>query len=260
MREYTDFEKKVYGYDKMNETQQTIVEMLNEEQGEPRGYDCPVCNNKQKYYAWDGNGVSCKKCSCIEIRKNLELAKNSGLGKMLETKTFATYEPTTEQQQKTLAAAKKFITDENGVCFYIGGNVGTGKTHLCAAMCKEFIAGKTPVRYMVWQDWVTRLKQAIANDAEAYEVMLEEAQTAEVLFIDDLFRVKVTDADREKAHLLINYRYNLWQTEEKRYATLITSEKTLQELAEVDEAIASRIYEMAGEYKFTASGRNYRLR
>ena len=56
------------------------------------------------------------------------------------------------------------------------------------------------------------------------------------------------------AYELINYRYV------KKLTTIISSEKQLDELMEIDSAIAGRINEMAGNYLIKIKGKDKNLR
>lgn len=81
-----------------------------------------------------------------------------------------------------------------------------------------------------------------------------------MLFIDDFFKDdNPTKADIQNAFEIINARYTNNKT-----ITLISSERTVDELKQIDEAIASRIFEMAdfGEYAISVGRqqeRNYRF-
>ena len=119
---------------------------------------------------------------------------------------------------------------------------------------------------MSWITDATRLKQNKMNP-EVYENEIRKLQNIPVLYIDDLFKGsnvdnKPTQADINLAMEIINYRYNTSRTTKQRMITIISSERTVSELREIDEALAGRIKEMAGEWIITISGKdkNYRFR
>ena len=68
-----------------------------------------------------------------------------------------------------------------------------------------------------------------------------------VLYIDDLFKTErgksPTQSDIQITFEIINTRYN-----NKNTITLFSCEKLIQDLLEIDEAIGSRIYQMAKHY------------
>ena len=77
--------------------------------------------------------------------------------------------------------------------------------------------------------------------------MMDDLKKAEVLYIDDLFKggrdmdgnyKPPTPADINAAFEIINYRYN-----SPDLITIISSERILAELNDIDEAIAGRIAE-----------------
>ena len=101
------------------------------------------------------------------------------------------------------------------------------------------------MHFCVWNDVVTSLKQNIMEDRQQYTAELEKLQTATVLYIDDFFKTNPSVADIDKAFQIINFRYNLAKANRnKRFVTIISSEKTLGQQIDIDEAIASRIAEM----------------
>ena len=85
---------------------------------------------------------------------------------------------------------------------------------------------------------------------------------AEVLYIDDLFKTEQgknpTTADINVAFEILNYRYR-----NPQLITLISSEKTIQELVRIDEAVGSRIFEMSRDFCVNIGKdikKNYRLK
>ncbi|MBQ2391281.1 MAG: ATP-binding protein, partial [Clostridia bacterium] len=146
--------------------------------------------------------------------------------------------------------------------FYFGGQVGCGKTHICTAIVGELLTKQNkPTLYMQWREDVTNLKANVMNAYE-YEGKMKAFKTVDVLYIDDLFKTEKgktpTTADINIAFEILNYRYN-----QNDLITVISSEKTAFELLEVDEAVASRIIENAGEFRIDVKNdktKNFRLR
>lgn len=110
------------------------------------------------------------------------------------------------------------------------------------------------------------LADAIDEKAEYYELevgdelYIGELKEVDVLYIDDFFKTsedsKPTAADIKLAYMILNDRYS----SEKR--TLISSEYNLVELLNIDEAVGSRIAEMAKNNVNVKreKARNYRLK
>ena len=144
------------------------------------------------------------------------------------------------------------------------GQSGSGKTHLCTAVCRHRLLSGDEVRYMPWRDTVSALK-AMSLDSEQRQQTIDNLKQAQILYIDDLFKTgraadgtnNPTGADTNIAFELLNFRYN------NHLCTIISTEKSPQELAQIDEATGSRIIEMAGSNVFSVrrdTSKNYRLR
>lgn len=114
---------------------------------------------------------------------------------------------------------------------------------------------------MRWPDDTARLK-AVKNNDEEYGPMIDRFKTVDVLYIDDFFKTekgkRPTTADINIAFELLNYRYN-----NRNLITIISSEKTIGELLDIDEGTGSRIKQRcADNYSEVKEdiNRNYRLR
>ena len=56
---------------------------------------------------------------------------------------------------------------ERQAWFFVGGQSGCGKTHICTALVGGFIKLGFSVRYLVWQEDSARLKAAILDGSYA---------------------------------------------------------------------------------------------
>ena len=153
------------------------------------------------------------------------------------------------------------VLRRNGRIFITGNS---GKTHICTAICREFLLAGKQVVYMLWRDDIVKLK-GFVNDAEAYEPLIDRFKKADVLYIDDLFKTgkttdqtmqKPTPADINAAFEIVNYRYN-----NPELLTIISSELSEDELLDIDEAIGGRIFERAKTITIARDrARNYRIK
>lgn len=213
--------------------------------------DCPVCGNSGMiHYRKDGYAYS-RECECMKARRSLRSIKASGVEDMLTRCTFETYQAPDAKREALKKSAMDFVEDSCG-WFYISGTPGSGKSHLCAAICRELINSGKEVRYMMWRDEVTRLKSVI-NEPE-YEDRMKMLKHTDVLYIDDFLKGNVTPADINLAFELLNARYN-----DSKLRTIISSERDLNDVIRIDEAVGSRIYERSRDYCKKAPKDNWRL-
>lgn len=237
----------------------TLVEGYAEQENAVVGHlgwcDCPKCKNRGYYYTVAPDKLTFSKivCECMPNRKTQMLMQRSGLGALLDVCKFEKYNKSEPWQKYLYDKAQAFLQDDKAL-FYIGGQVGCGKSFLCVSMVNEYIRQGIDCKFAVWSDIATILKQSVMQDSDKYNELLTELQQATVLYIDDFFKTKPTSADIDKAFQIINYRYNQSRISTKHYVTLISSERTPSELTQIDEAIASRIYELATrDYVLTVS-------
>ena len=234
--------------------------LYNSRRGDLTGYDCPICRNKGFVFLMKDGYEYTMECECMEKRRGKWRLKRSGLQDMAERYRFETYEAKTSWQKSILAAAECFCEEGEG-WFYIGGQVGAGKTHICTAIANRLLLQGKGVRYMIWTEEATKLK-ALKTDDENYAREINKWKTAEVLYIDDFLKTRngalPTDGDINLAFEIINARYN-----NRALRTIFSGERGLNEIMELDEAMGSRIYQRCGKYKLKigwGEGRNYRTR
>lgn len=231
------------------------VEKDNQTIGTLQGYNCPKCLNRGYTFEVDEENMRevAVPCSCLNIRKSIKLANESGLGNLFETKKFRTFVVKEDWQKELYEKAYKYATERKG-SFFVGGNSGSGKTHICTAIVRQFIMKAVASKYMLWRDESTTLK-AIVNDA-AYDDAIKIYKEIECLYIDDFLWGKPTEGDLNLAFEIINARYN------RNLPTIISSEKTIDEITKMRESLGSRIFEMVGEYNVVTGKdkkRNYRF-
>jgi DNA replication protein DnaC len=232
------------------------------------GYNCPVCKNKgfvAKLVELGGGSYShCfADCKCVEVRNSIMRMKRSGLKDIIRDYTFDKFEAVEPWQKTIKAAAMEFAKNPDG-WFFLGGQSGAGKTHLCTAICREFLLSGRSVQYMLWRDDVIQLKSAV-TDGDEYGKMIDRYKKADVLYIDDMFKtgkapdggaLKVTGGDINVAFEIINYRYN-----NPALVTIISSELSEDDLLDIDEATGGRIYERAKAISIGKDRqKNYRIR
>jgi DNA replication protein DnaC len=224
---------------------------------------CAICEDTGWIRHEEGNYTSVEKCSCLIAKESILRIKHSGLSHILDSWTLESFQEKTDWQIRMKETAVRYIKAiEEGLkpWLFVGGAVGSGKSHICTAVCGELLK-KHAVRYFQWQTDARRLK-GIANDPEAYDEQLYRFLNVEILYIDDLLKTKntgtlnPTDADVKVAFELLNGRYA------GNKPVIITSEWLLSELVDADEGTFSRVYEKAKGFRVEVkreAGRNQRM-
>lgn len=261
---------------RITKTEEEKCKFFNESKGDLNlkdNYECHLCNNKggrmelQIGYSGTPEPVYVP-CKCMKVRSMIAKLERSGLKNIIKDYSFDKFEATEDWQKTMKNAAIKFTQDESHTWFFMGGNSGAGKTHLCTAITAHYLRKGKTAKYMLWRDEMPKIK-AIVNDHEAYNKIITEMKTVDVLYIDDLFKMgkdrdgnvqPPTVADINIAFEILNYRYN-----NKELITVISSERTITDILEIDEAIGGRISEMTVPYGYYIGikkdpSRNYRMK
>jgi DNA replication protein DnaC len=248
--------------------EQRRADRINAEPGNLSGCDCHICLNKGYTAVLNGKSIVNRECSCMGHRRSIWCIRASGLSEVVERCSFDTFQTPNPWQKNAKKAAINFLTDHDGKWFCTLGAVGAGKSHLCTAICGAMLNEGLEVRYMKWRDDAGRIKAAV-NDSEEYEKLMEPLKRVKVLYIDDFFKVQktfdsqgnvkhnVTSGDINLAFEILNHRYI-----NRNLITIISSEKKVDELIQIDEAIGSRIYERSRDYCINLAGqdKNWRLK
>lgn len=233
------------------------------------GYDCPICRNKglimeaSERQNSDGSSFwyeAMFECKCMSIRESLRRMQRSGLADVISKYTFENYEAT-EDWQKTIKDRAKRFPGSGTPFFFIAGQSGSGKSHICTAICRRFLRDGKSVKYMLWMEESKRLKSLL--NTEEYDEAMAAYRNVDVLYIDDFLKTprneEPSEGDLKIAIELINSRYI-----SKGKRTLISTEFTVDDIIDMDESMGSRIVERCNEeFEINMpkdSRRNYRLR
>lgn len=228
-------------------------------------YDCKEC--KDTGWKLDENAFATK-CECVSLQlsKNIvELAgiKSDDTGKSFKNFKQTKFENINKAKENAIQYVKDFKDIEkkrfNSICF-IGvvdngekKGVGTGKTHLAIAITNNLLHKGIAVKYFSYREEITKIKQTI-TDHETYQRELNKWKNARVLFIDDLFKGKITESDVNIMFEMVNHRYL------NRLPIIATTELDLNGLDSIDQAITSRLYEMSKGFFNEMGGNNANFR
>lgn len=229
------------------------------------GIDCPICKNKG-YFAkvifeemYQYHKVVMCTCGCMAQRKLTRRALNSGLGEYLK-KRSVDYIAEEDWQKANKALMIEYCKNESdsNKWFIACGQSGGGKTLLCSIIANHLLYNlNKQVLYITWTDFISKLKRDImGNSSDAVSGYLDDIKKCEVLFIDELLK-KYTEADLRYIIEIINYRYT------NDLKTIITSERAIDDLLDIDEATFGRVIEKSGKYLIEIEKdrkKNYRLK
>lgn len=226
-------------------------------------YSCDKCKNKGIVYFPSEGKMVIRQCACMSIRGSIMRANSSGLAETLKRCKFSNFREIvpwhTDVKRKVMEYAKNPVG-----WLYLAGQPGSGKTHLCTAALGRLIHTGMEARYMLWKNEGTALVGKV-NSPE-YQQELEPLLSVKVLYIDDFLKtergesgrpVKPTTGHINLAFQIINSRYA------DRKLTILSSEHSIDEIISYDEALGSRIFEMAQKNAILlpwGPENNYRLR
>lgn len=246
-----------------DELQRLATESYNKLAGnlnDEDGIECDICKNKGwvQYISEDGY-LTVRQCECTAKRNAYKKAKYSGLGEYL-SKQLSDYIVESEWQQKCKTKVKDYMIyhSHDNVWFMACGTSGCGKTLLGSIIANNLLFNRgRKVLYVIWTDFISRLKRDMMSEqSNTVSDYLEEIKKVDVLFLDEVIK-KYNETDLKYLIEIINYRYT------NNLKTIITSERVIDELLNIDEATFGRVVEKCEGYILNIPKdrkKNYRLR
>ena len=220
------------------------------------GVDCPRCGNTGQIIE-RGPGLlelHVYECACMKKRRSLRSLRKAGMEDMAARYTFDSYQTDTPHREKIKHLSQEFVKAERG-WFFIAGQSGSGKTHICTAICTGLMQQKaSEIYFMPWRDDSTELKNRI-RDQEWYQARIRKLKKVPVLYIDDFGKGGLNDADLKLAFEIFNARYN-----NTALRTVISCEMPIDDILRADEALGGRIYERSQGFIVRAPAENLRLK
>lgn len=225
-------------------------------------HSCQKCqDNEFTIGVKDGVEVAIP-CECKQKKAIARAFKSSRITFEFQQKTFDTFElgnrPTQVQgaYRCALAYLSAFdrLRNEKHNSIALLGNPGCGKTHLLMAIANALMTKGVSVLYFPWVEGFNEIK----DDLSLTEERIRKMQNVDLLYIDDMWkgRREPTPFQFEQAFAIINHRYM------EKKPTLISSEKSIDQMCDLDEGIGSRINEMCRDFRVLLKGKdlNYRMR
>lgn len=203
-------------------------------------------------------------CKPIAVREKMAQIQRyfnqSHLGRRFTQRRFENFDRNSHtakafQQCKDYAEnINEHLKDGQGLL--LAGPVGTGKTHLAAAIVHEVIEKHViPAAFVTVPDLLARIKATFGNghNEETQEELINLVRSADLLVLDDMGVEKPTDWVREQLYIILDSRY------EDLKPTIITTNCSLEEMEErIGARTVSRIIEMCDGVM--VDGTDYRKR
>ena len=217
---------------------------------------CEKCKNKGlvavKVFRNNMFDIVLQQCDCVERLQAEQSKEQSGLKDNFGKFTFENFDTSKEYAKTVLEKAKENVPTNDW--FFIGGQIGSGKTHICTAISERLLMSATTVKFVSWRDLMSDLKNGFSGRPTFFD--FETFKKTEVLYLDDFLHGKATDFEIEKAFEIIDYRYR------NSKKTIISSEMLSSEILQLSQSIGSRIIEKSKGFVCNIkrdTERNYRL-
>ena len=221
-----------------------FIAILSRNRAGPSG--CPVCADIERDKR---DEIAAKELSAKIAKDKIErLLGSSLIPTRFQGKTFANYRAESQKQKAALAMCTEYAHNfrdhyDAGRCLLLLGNVGTGKTHLAAAIAEYLITEKGAAAvYRTLYSLMQYIKgsydkHAEYTEAKAYENLI----TPHLLIIDEIGATKTTEFEQAALFNIINGRY------EEQLPTVIISNLMPNELAgSLGERCVDRLREAGG--------------
>ena len=183
-----------------------------------------------------------------EQRRIKEKTGAARIPKRFQGKTFADYIAETPQQRKALEACESYAHNfsdnlEAGRCLILSGNVGTGKTHLAAAIA-DYVVRETEYTaiFRSLHSILQAIKSTYAPGSEVTEAEIFRLLTGpDLLIVDEVGATKPSEFELSTLFALINTRY------ENKLPTIVVTNLAASELKNsIGDRCADRLREGGG--------------
>lgn len=191
------------------EYREEIIKILNKE----KIINVANCNCEEKKEEWNFY-----KERGIKLKSKINSIKDCGIGKLYKNKTFFNFKATDKNLEKAKAKSKKYALDyvrnfkqgKDISSLMIVGNVGTGKTHLMAAII-DYLA-RLLRRWGIKIAFTTAINLIrlikFSFDNRNFEETIKGFQYPDLLVIDDLGSEYGSEFAKEILFSIIDYRYS----------------------------------------------------
>ncbi len=230
MENMSDVTKKMFGTMKSDRTKK---------EKQPQ---CPLCNDMGMVFVGENEVRPCK---CYLENRARIAKRHTRLPKAFWNASFGNFDlayyPMNESPNggKTYYEIAKNARQKMVKCYYgivrhneargvlLLGQVGSGKTHLAAALANNLIKQKKDVLFLVVPDFLDELRNSFNMNDVSTESLLNKAKKADVLILDDLGNHNFSEWTRGILFAILNHRIN------ENLCTVATSNLDLNALNDV---------------------------
>jgi DNA replication protein DnaC len=209
---------------------------------------CPVCLDSGYVHPIGENGKTdysrVENCKCVaskrEAKRQERYLKLCELPEDTEDRTLESFQTKGYVILEQVKQAAMDMLSGKIKMLSLLADVDTGKTHIAIALCRKWLEMGKTAKYVFVPLLLQELRSAYKyrDGEESYDYKFEFYLNVGFLALDDLFREyhkTENDWGMEKIETIIDYRYI------HGLPTLITSNKTLDEMNELSAMIRSRL-------------------
>ncbi len=193
---------------------------------------CPICNDSNMVIVQEDGKQFARECSCMPEKRLAAQLRKAGLPERYRTITLADYKLPKGSAPSLVAAALKarryveeYLPGQYNRGLLLVGSVGVGKTHLAVSILRELMTTKGVAgAFYDFRELLTKVKATYNAGSSLGELaVLGPVFKAELLVLDELGAMKLTDWVFDTIEHIINARYNDGKT------TIITTNYPMTE-------------------------------
>ena len=146
-----------------------------------------------------------------QVARIEKIIGQSGMGERFRQRTFDNFICSNDEQRKKAEKARAYAKNfdahlATGTGIFFAGSVGTGKTHLAAAVANELMNRGVPVIFRTVIGLLYDIRRSYNGELRESDV-LEDYKTVPLLVLDDLGKEKATEWAAATLYDIVNARY-----------------------------------------------------
>jgi DNA replication protein DnaC len=188
---------------------------------------CPKCEKEEEEKARKRERELKARKEALRLQEALQAA---GLKKRELEYSFEGFLPLDEMKREALATARRFASSrklaEAGATLIFHGSLGTGKTHLAAAITRQLVSRRVRCRYATASEVYREYRNTFRKESRETEIeCLERLSTYEVLILDEIGLQGGSDAEIRVFSEIVDNRHR------NKVSTVLCSNMSLSGIA-----------------------------